>query len=162
MASLEVLALMVGLTLLWVFFKGKNRLLEATFLGLVVGGGAVLEQGLQRIFQHWGPVLGGLTTLFPGEKSVTVIAVYGFSAFLLVRHSNKTLIQSMAPLAVVIVSILTGLSQVMLKVQYPSDLLAGMVFGGVWLSLNILLLEVFRLLHKGNFKESQCFEPYDP
>lgn len=44
------------------------------------------------------------------------------------------------------VCIVTGLSAVFFQVQYPSGATAGYAFGGVWLSLNIVLLEVLRLL----------------
>ena len=33
-----------------------------------------------------------------------------------------------------------------MQVELPSDVAAGYVFGGVWLGLNILLLEILRLL----------------
>ena len=33
-----------------------------------------------------------------------------------------------------------------MQVELPSDVAAGYVFGGVWLGLNILLLETLRLL----------------
>ena len=33
-----------------------------------------------------------------------------------------------------------------MQVELPSDIVAGYVFGGVWLGLNILLLEIIRLL----------------
>jgi hypothetical protein len=40
------------------------------------------------------------------------------------------------------------LNPLFFQTQYPSDILTGYVFGGVWLTLNILLLEIYRLLSK--------------
>jgi membrane-associated phospholipid phosphatase len=53
-----------------------------------------------------------------------------------------------APVTVVVITLLVGISRVYFDLQYPSDVVAGYVFGGVWLSLNIVLLEIFRVLHK--------------
>ena len=46
------------------------------------------------------------------------------------------------------VCIVTGLMDIFFQVHYPSDTVAGYVFGGVWLSLNIVLMEVYRALSK--------------
>ncbi|QCJ45318.1 hypothetical protein FAY30_21405 [Bacillus sp. S3] len=43
-----------------------------------------------------------------------------------------------------------GLSRIYLVQQSPSDVVAGYVFGGVWLSLNILVLEIFRFTNRLN------------
>lgn len=47
-----------------------------------------------------------------------------------------------------IICFLVGISLIFLQIQYPSDVASGYAFGGVWLSLNIVLLEVFRILPK--------------
>ena len=39
-----------------------------------------------------------------------------------------------------------GLSIVYLNIQYPSDVVAGFEFGIVWLSLSIILMEIYRVL----------------
>ncbi|MBU8569113.1 phosphatase PAP2 family protein [Bacillus subtilis] len=44
----------------------------------------------------------------------------------------------------IIVLFLIGLSRVYFNEQYPSDVAAGYAFGGVWLSLNVLVMELFR------------------
>lgn len=46
------------------------------------------------------------------------------------------------------VCVVMGLTEVFFQVQYPSDAVAGYVFGGVWLSLNIVLMKVFHVLPK--------------
>ncbi|MGG1014673.1 phosphatase PAP2 family protein [Bacillus subtilis] len=44
----------------------------------------------------------------------------------------------------IIVLFLIGLSRVYVNEQYPSDVAAGYAFGGVWLGLNVLVMELFR------------------
>jgi membrane protein DedA with SNARE-associated domain len=156
MASFKVLILVVGLTILWIWVKNRDRRLEAVFLFFVLLGGEILEEGLRRIFHRVGPddftLTGNLPYTFPSEQSLMALAVFGFAAFLLVRHSKHVWIRTVAPIAVLIISALVGLSRVFLEVQYPSDVVAGYVFGGVWLSLNIILLEIFRLLREENLE----------
>jgi membrane protein DedA with SNARE-associated domain len=157
-ASFQAILILVGLTMVWVLIKAKDRILESVFLIIVVWGGTILEEGLQIIFHHWEPIGTSLKNIifpFPSEQSLVVIAVYGFTAFLLVRHSKGVWSKSLASIFVVIISVLSGLNRVFIGAQNPSDILAGIVFGGVWLSINILLLETFRLLSRRNFKNKQ-------
>lgn len=42
--------------------------------------------------------------------------------------------------------IIVGLSPLILQTEYPCDVFTGYIFGGVWLFLNIILLEVYRIL----------------
>jgi membrane-associated phospholipid phosphatase len=46
-----------------------------------------------------------------------------------------------------------GISRIYFDIQFPGDVVAGYVFGGVWLSFNIVLMEIFRFLrhNKLNF-----------
>jgi membrane-associated phospholipid phosphatase len=80
------------------------------------------------------------------------VVVYGFAAFMLIRHTNKAYVKAAAIIVTLILCILSGLSPLFFNTQYPSDVAAGYVFGGVWLSLNIILLEVYRILPKIQFQ----------
>ena len=48
----------------------------------------------------------------------------------------------------ILICILAGLSPLFLQTEYPSDVYAGYILGGVWLTLNIILLEVYRVIPK--------------
>ncbi|WP_410513588.1 phosphatase PAP2 family protein [Paenibacillus sp. BR2-3] len=50
---------------------------------------------------------------------------------------------------VILLCLLVGLSRIYFEVQFPSDVVAGYVFGGVWISLNVILLEILRKLNVG-------------
>ncbi|MFU1794417.1 lipid A 1-phosphatase [Paenibacillus azoreducens] len=43
---------------------------------------------------------------------------------------------------------LVGICRIYFNIQYPSDVVSGYVFGGAWLSLNIIQLEIFRISKK--------------
>ncbi|MHB9095919.1 MAG: phosphatase PAP2 family protein, partial [Eubacteriales bacterium] len=61
----------------------------------------------------------------------------------------------LAPIMVIAIAVLVGVSRVFFNVQYPSDVAAGYVFGGVWLSLNVILLEIFRLMDNGTLAKKE-------
>lgn len=146
LAPLQVLVPIVALTLLWIIFKGKDRILETIFMLIVVLGGEVWEEGLRHLFHRAGHVTsnGQVQYTFPSEQTFITLIVLGFCAFILVRHVNSTWIRSAVSLIVIAVCLLVGISLIFFELQYPSDVAAGYVFGGVWLSLNVVLLEIFR------------------
>ncbi|GIN93222.1 hypothetical protein J22TS1_42730 [Siminovitchia terrae] len=154
LASRNVLIPIIISTFLWIITKGKDRRGEIFFLLFVAVGGEIYEEALRRIFHHLQPVHPSLTKHimypFPSEQTLTAFILFGFSAYLLVRHSKKAWLKTLTFIAFFIVLWLIGLSRVYLKLQYPSDIVAGYVFGGVWLSLNVLVMELFRFSHRVN------------
>lgn len=154
LASAKVLTAVIILTLVWVILKGKNRGLEVTFFAIVIAGGKLLDVGLRNVFHRLGPAnavsINSLIYTFPSGQTLMVLATSGFCTFLILRHTRSTMLKTVAPAITVVSSILAGLSNVYLNIQYPSDAVSGYVFGGVWLSLNIILLEVFRVLNKSD------------
>ncbi|UOF91566.1 VTT domain-containing protein [Fodinisporobacter ferrooxydans] len=154
LASYKILIPLAVLATLWILIKGKDKKLEIIFLLVVMIGGGILEEMLQSIFALLGtkrPFLNETSRIFPGEQSLLSITVYGFSAFLFVRHYGRAWIRVFALFSVIFVSILLGLSRIYFGIQLPNDVMAGFVFGGVWLTFNIILLEVFRILRYERF-----------
>ncbi|KIL41349.1 alkaline phosphatase [Gordoniibacillus kamchatkensis] len=139
---------LLACTCIWIMFKGKDRLLELSFLFFVVIGGEAWDEGLRMLFHRSGPMPSHahVPYTFPSEHTLITLIVCGFTAFLLVRHHARTWVRFIATLMVLAVAFLVGVSRIYFEIQYPSDVAAGYVFGGVWVTLNIVLLEIFRLL----------------
>jgi len=150
LGSRQVLISFVFFTLLWILWKGRDKKIELLSLLVVVCGGELYEESLRRIFHHFSPVrkslIEQLSYTFPSEQSLMAFVIYGFDVFMLVRHSRRLWIPTLAPITAILILLLIAISRLFLGVQYPSDIAAGYVFGGVWLGLNILLLETFRLM----------------
>ena len=92
------------------------------------------------LFHREGPIHLGhqIYNTFPSEEQMlTSLTVCGFSAFLLVRHYTSTLIRIAAVFFVILLCLLVGLSRIYFHIQFPSDVIAGYVFGVVWISLNV-------------------------
>ncbi|TCP57880.1 membrane protein DedA with SNARE-associated domain [Tumebacillus sp. BK434] len=146
LASYNVLVPLLAITLLWIWKKGQDRRLEVFFMLLVLFGGELLDEGLRRLFHRSGP--DGLVYTFPSEQTLLVLSVYGFAAYLFVRHRGRGMMRSVLGVLVLALSFYSGISIIALNLQFPSDVAAGYIFGGVWLTLNILLLEIFRNLRR--------------
>jgi len=148
LGSYYVFAPLIILTSVWIFFKGKDRMLELSFFAIVIVGGEILDEGLRMLFHRTGPEPVGfqLPYTFPSEQTLISLTVCGFSAYLWVRHYGNVIIRITATLFVVILCLLVGISRIYFNVQYPSDVVAGYVFGGAWVSLNVIWLEIYRVM----------------
>lgn len=143
---------LIAVTAIWILFRGRNRALELSFLLWVVLGGEMLNEGLRTMFHRTGPAGAGIPFLytFPSKDTLTSIVVCGFSAFLLLRHYRNPAAHLVVPAAVILLCLMIGISRIYFGVQFPSDVAAGYVFGGVWVCLNVILLELLRELQNQN------------
>ncbi|MFD1774752.1 VTT domain-containing protein [Paenibacillus rhizophilus] len=148
LGSIYLYGPLIAITAIWIILSARQKLLELSFLFWVVIGGEMLDEGLRVLFHRPGPVAAGyqIFNTFPSEETLTSISVCGFSAFLMLRHYSNNLIRISAVFAVILLGLLVGVSRIYFKVQFPSDVAAGYVFGGVWISLNVILLEILRIL----------------
>ncbi|WP_123040182.1 VTT domain-containing protein [Cohnella candidum] len=135
-----------AVTGIWIVLRGKDRVLELTVLAVVLIAGEGLNHALRYWFHRVGPQ-GGLEGLtFPSEPTMLAITIYGFAAYLLFRHYGNYFVRSLAFIAVIAVCLAVGIGLVYLQEQYPSDIAAGYVFGGAWLSMSVILLEIMRTI----------------
>jgi membrane-associated phospholipid phosphatase len=77
-----------------------------------------------------------------------VVVTYGFLVYMVIRYSRKAWINSVILSLYLFVSVTSGISMVYFNLQFPSDVAAGFEFGMVWLTLIIILLEIYRVLPK--------------
>ncbi|NOU62750.1 phosphatase PAP2 family protein [Paenibacillus sp. LMG 31461] len=155
LGSYYVFTPLIGLTIILIVWKGKDRMLELMCFAFVILGGEALDEGLRMLFQHVGPSTGSheFPYTFPSEQTLISLTVCGFAAYLLVRHKGNLSIRLTVTLVVITLCLLVGISRIFFYVQYPSDVVAGYVFGGIWLSLNVILLETLRMLRRNIIRE---------
>jgi membrane-associated phospholipid phosphatase len=138
------------ITFIFIMIQKENRLLDASFYLFVLLGGSFLTEILSNFFLRVGPSL--LPESFPSEQTLMTVTFFGFTSFLFARYIHITWIKTGAFLLVIGVSFLVGLSQIYFNNHFPSDVVAGYVFGGVWVSLNVILLEIFRFVKLESMK----------
>ncbi|MEH7235405.1 VTT domain-containing protein [Bacillus sp. JJ1562] len=146
----KVLIAVTIVTFLFVLWKGRDKLLESIFLLILLVGGELYEESLRRIFHQIGPIeskqVEPISYSFPSEQSLMAFVIYGFFIFMFLRHIRSTRVHTVGAIGVLFLFLLMAISRVYFRIQLPSEIVAGYVFGGVWLSMNILLLESFRLM----------------
>lgn len=150
--SIKVLVTLTIFMFIWITIRNTNRILEIQFLFIVIGGGGVLQYALRHIFKRLGPYSISLISnsyyTFPSNQSLMAIVAYGFFAFLILRHVKRTWIGTAVLIITLFICVVAGLNPIFFQTEYPSDVYAGYIFGGVWLTINIILLEVYRILPK--------------
>ncbi|MBP1964270.1 VTT domain-containing protein [Paenibacillus aceris] len=153
LGSYYVFIPLIVITCLGILIKGKDRMLELISFTMVIVGGEALDEGLRAFFHRIGPSSSSylFPYTFPSEQTLISLTVCGFAAYLLVRHHANLLARIAATLLVILLCLLVGISRIFFDVQYPSDVIAGYIFGGAWLSLNVILLEVLRMLRKNGY-----------
>lgn len=142
-ATLVLLGVAVALALWW----RRQRLLASGWV-LAVGGNALLNPALKRIFERVRPEHAqGLVSepgfSFPSGHSSSAMVAYGMLAYLALRLLPRQLHLPALLLAVALVATV-GASRVFLQVHYLSDVLAGFASGGAWLMVAIGSVETAR------------------
>jgi len=150
--SIKLLAPLTILILIWILKRNRNRILEIEFIFIVIGGGEILQVILRHIFKRLGPstinLLGNSQYTFPNNQSLMAVAIYGFFAFLIGSNVKRTWSKTAVLIITLFICIFSGINPVFFQTAYPSDVYAGYIFGGIWLTINIILLEVYRILPK--------------
>ncbi|MDP4103964.1 MAG: VTT domain-containing protein [Bacillota bacterium] len=134
------------LTLVWIVIMGKNKLLEVQYYLIGIIGALLFGKGLNLLFgQISGNKLGNNT--FPSQQTFISIVIFVFFMYAIVRQCKKTWINMIVVTLTIFVLVSIAAARVYLHLQAPSDEVAGYVFGGVWVSFIILIVEVSRLLN---------------
>lgn len=134
-------------TMLYILKHSKYKFLEIRFILLVLIGGQLLQMILRLIFRRIAPygfVSEGYS--FPSKTTFMSIAIYGFLCFLLLGYAKRGWFRILMVVFTIVVCLLGSLGVLYHQTQFPSDIYAGYIFGGVWLTLNIILLEVYKIL----------------
>jgi len=140
----------------WILWKNNDRVPYFLLLVVVIGGGEIYEECLRRIFHNFSPLNQTLENLwysFPSEQSLMTFVIYGIVVFILVRTIEKVSVRTFFPFVIFILLMLISISRMYLELELPSDILAGYVFGGVWLGFTILFFESLLLLRNLNTKD---------
>jgi membrane protein DedA with SNARE-associated domain/membrane-associated phospholipid phosphatase len=133
-------------TLVWIFAMGKNKLLVFQYYLIGIIGALLFGKGLNLLFgQIASNKLGGST--FPSQQTFISIVFFVFFMYAIVRHCKRTWVNIIVVTLTILLLVSIGTARIYLHLQVPSDVASGYVFGGVWVSFIILIIEVSRLLN---------------
>ncbi len=124
---------------------------------LVLGLSSLSNIVLKRYINRSRPALDHLipvhTLSYPSGHAMSAMAFYGFLIYLSLRYIKKNTLKITLCVFLSIMILMIGLSRVYLGVHYPSDVLAGFVGGGIWVSFCALIFNVIDLwINKGKSK----------
>jgi undecaprenyl-diphosphatase len=134
--------------LLWLWYLGRGRLGLALFLVALAG------RGLSELQKYWiararpdiEPHLVLVkTSSFPSGHAASSMIFYTTMALALTIGTRW---HRLAVAAAVFISLLVGVSRVMLGVHWPSDVIGGWSFGMLWV---LLTLRISERLFRANF-----------
>jgi undecaprenyl-diphosphatase len=137
--STTVIIAITGLVGFYLFYSQRSK---AYLVGLIVTviGASATSSVVKILVNRARP--GGLipsiietSPSFPSGHATLGIALYGFLAFLLCKIYPKNTAAIVAVATLLIVAI--GFSRLYLGVHFPTDVLAGYLFGGLWLFIGM-------------------------
>jgi undecaprenyl-diphosphatase len=134
--------LLVGATFLaagWLLYRRRLRLaaflLASTLLGRALVGVQKLALGRVRPEQD-NPFVVVDSFAFPSDHAANSMIVCLLLVLLLVGNPRR---RTLAAVAAVLVSLLIGISRVLLGVHWPSDVVGGWAFGLLWVLSSVRL-----------------------
>ncbi|TGA99394.1 hypothetical protein E4665_03425 [Sporolactobacillus shoreae] len=136
-----------------ILMNHTNKWLEMLFFAITLSGSFLFSGVVHWLFRF---LLSGkyISPDFPYEPSFILIVFYGFFLLMLIRHQKNYLFGALLFCLFLVFLLTYAVCGIYVGNVNPSDLMAGYVFGAVWLSGMILSLELFRLvsLSKENLK----------
>lgn len=137
LGSAKIVILLCILTMIFLYFVLKHRS-ELIFLIIVCGGSALLNVLLKAEFVRERPTIHRILEetgySFPSGHAMGAFSFYAAVAFLLWRHIPTKWGRVLLILTAAGMILMIGLSRVYAGVHYPSDVLAGYLISGCWLS----------------------------
>ncbi len=160
--SVAVIGL-VACAFLWAMRERVGVLL----LVIALAGGDLFNRLLKDIFGRPRPELFMLETpfarpvsaSFPSGHATASMVLYLVLAYLLARLGGRGAFRWIVIAVAGILIILIGLSRMYLGVHYPSDVLAGYMFGFVWAALCAFGIEAVRGLRRGRRTRAEGVQP---
>lgn len=133
-----------GFTLLWILggaglilLASTRRRAEAAWLGASLLGSSALSTALKVYIDRPRPELVPHLAVvsdpsFPSGHAMISAAVYLTLGAMLAENEVRTVVRTLLMAFAAVLVVLIGCSRVYLGVHWPSDVLAGWCFGGVW------------------------------
>lgn len=114
----------------------KKLYKQAIFAAIVIGGTAVLNQGLKFIFQRPRPEfhrmvdVGGYS--FPSGHTMMAFSIYTVIAYLIWYHVKSSAVRTLITLFAVVMIFMIAVSRIYLGVHFPSDIAGGVLLSAAW------------------------------
>ncbi|CAG7600970.1 hypothetical protein PAESOLCIP111_00442 [Paenibacillus solanacearum] len=124
-----------------ILYKWLHHRRELLLLLWVVAGSMLLNAMLKLLFQRERPTISRLIEVngfsFPSGHSMAAFSLFAVIAFLLWKHIDSRLGRGLVVLLSMMMILAIGVSRIYLGVHYPSDVLAGYLASGCWMTASV-------------------------
>lgn len=122
---------------------------KKSFYGIIVAINLLtvwlMNNGLKYMFRRERPNILRIIEItnysFPSGHAMVSMSFYGFLAYLMLKTKNKKWVKLITVTLLAVIILLIGVSRIYLGVHYFSDVLAGCVFGWIWMIFMIVVVE---------------------
>lgn len=139
-SSVIIGLLIIAGLLFWL--SNKKTFIAPLFISVA---GSNLVSDLSKLFfqrpRPLNPVYFETTFSFPSGHATAAIAYYGFLIYFCFKNTKRSLNRAIFMAGGLFLMIAIGFSRLYLGVHYLSDVIAGYLLGGLWLTLGIILAE---------------------
>ncbi len=142
MITMIVLSLVTGAALL--LLKRKWQFLA---LFMTVGVGSGIMWALKGIFRRARPLdqlSSSMGHSFPSGHSFVAVAFYGFLIYLTWRLTRRDAVRIGITILLTLLIVIIGLSRIVLRVHWVSDVAGGFTFGLAWLVCSLIITRAIR------------------
>ena len=141
LGSIRVVAALAMAGLLLALLARRWR--EALLLPLVAALSWLSTEGLKHVIARPRPPLADARVLetgfsFPSTHATVSAAFYGVAAYFLIRGLRRDSAKILVGILAAVLVLMVGVSRAYLGVHFPSDVLAGWMFGVLWFALIVI------------------------
>lgn len=139
--TLDIMYIIIPvLLILFMLNKKRDRNIEIRYIILTICGGYLLKEIVVCVFNYLSTYISMLQNFLDG-KTFNAIVIFGFALYIIYEHLDNIYLKKTLIIVLLVIALLTGISQLYFENDL-SSVLAGYSLGIVWVSLNIILLEL--------------------
>ncbi|MGG4267250.1 phosphatase PAP2 family protein [Peribacillus simplex] len=140
--------IILSLFILFFLYKVLKHRLELILFSAVMIGSPVLNLMVKLFFQRARPDLHRLIDIsgysFPSGHAMNAFSLYSILTFLLWRHITAKWARVLLILFSMTMILSIGISRIYLGVHYPSDIIAGYLASGFWITISIWFFQRYQ------------------
>ncbi|MGX2958880.1 phosphatase PAP2 family protein [Peribacillus sp. JNUCC 23] len=155
MGSTIILGVCALILVLWLWISKKDYLAMAV-VSIGVAGSDQLNRFVKGIIERDRPSINAAIDAvgysFPSGHAMVSITCYGLAVYFIGKHIKSTFLKRLFRLVLYLLVLLIGLSRIVLKAHYPTDVLAGYSLGGAIVIACVLFYSWFTNKGRGYSK----------
>ncbi|MCU7740669.1 phosphatase PAP2 family protein [Priestia megaterium] len=135
LASKVMIMVLLAVLLVFLFFKKDYIGMISAFLFILSGD--IINKAVKDAVERGRPLEGIEGYSFPSGHAMMGILIYGLIIFFLTKHMNSQKVAKRYQLAITLIVLLIGVSRILLREHFLTDVLAGYSLGLMWLIVGI-------------------------